>query len=124
MYKRQVQIFNILSSVAGDLGVTVITSTHDRTVMELASRVVEMSDGSVVASGEESELLSFTKRRHTGVYRRQMVPVASETATVRLHGEDAAEAVDVPEPAVDEPSGPSLPEEDGGDVARWARPGR
>jgi putative ABC transport system ATP-binding protein len=39
------QIFDLLQDVIAREGVTIITSTHDRLVMEKAQRVIELADG-------------------------------------------------------------------------------
>jgi ABC-type lipoprotein export system ATPase subunit len=45
------QIFDLLQDVIEREGVTIITTTHDRLVMEKARRVIELADG-VLQSGE------------------------------------------------------------------------
>jgi ABC-type lipoprotein export system ATPase subunit len=46
-----VTIFTLLRDLARSEGITIITSTHDRLVMELAGRVEELSDGRLVQDG-------------------------------------------------------------------------
>jgi ABC-type lipoprotein export system ATPase subunit len=116
-----VQIFNLLKEVVDRHGVTVITSTHDRTVMEMAYRVVEMKDGRIVASGEESELLRFTTHRDVGVFRKaragepqQAVAVAAPEDEDEYAEEPPSEPLELPPP----------PRDDDDAATRWARPGR
>lgn len=56
-----VSIFQLLRRLVDDQGMTIITTTHDRTVMELVPRVEEMGDGRMLGL-EESELLAYTTR--------------------------------------------------------------
>ncbi len=56
-----VSIFQLLGRLVEDQGMTIITTTHDRTVMELVPRVEEMGDGRMLGL-DESELLAYTTR--------------------------------------------------------------
>ena len=56
-----VSIFRLLHDLVVDEGVTIITTTHDRTVMELVPRVEEMRDGRLL-NPEEQELFRYTVR--------------------------------------------------------------
>jgi len=57
-----VSIFRLLRDVARSEGITILTSTHDRTVIELATRVEELADGSLRSSGHR-DLLAYTAER-------------------------------------------------------------
>ena len=54
-----VDIFRLLRELVRLQDVTIITTTHDRTVMEMVGRVEEMRDGRILAP-DEQELLSYT----------------------------------------------------------------
>jgi len=41
-------VFTLMRDLARDEGITILTCTHDRLVMEMAARVIELSDGAVV----------------------------------------------------------------------------
>lgn len=45
------QIFGLLQAAAAE-GVTIVMATHDPLIVDYAHRVVEMSDGQFVESGE------------------------------------------------------------------------
>jgi putative ABC transport system ATP-binding protein len=47
------QIFALLQGAARD-GVTIIMATHDPLIVDFADRVVEMSDGALLAEGEST----------------------------------------------------------------------
>jgi putative ABC transport system ATP-binding protein len=114
-----VQIFNLLKEVVDRHGVTVITSTHDRTVMELAYRVVEMSDGRIVAAGDESELLRFTTHREVGVFRKAQAGEPQQAVGVAVADDETEDEEPVPAPLE-----PPAAESDDDEPTRWARPGR
>lgn len=57
-----ISIFRLLRDVARSEGITIVTSTHDRTVMELATRVEELADGRL-RSSEHRDLLAYTAER-------------------------------------------------------------
>ncbi len=95
-----VSIFNLLLDVVAREGVTVVAATHDRLVMERAHRVIELSDGALLA-----EPTAFNEQREEAI----TVPWASATPK-RLR------PTPPPRPS-DEP-----PDED--DVERWAPPQR
>lgn len=50
------QIFGLLQAAAAE-GVTIVMATHDPLIVDYAHRVVEMSDGQIVESGEVSSAL-------------------------------------------------------------------
>ncbi len=50
------QIFGLLQTAAAE-GVTIVMATHDPLIVDYAHRVVEMSDGQIVESGEVSSAL-------------------------------------------------------------------
>ncbi len=117
-----VQIFNLLKEVVDRHGVTVITSTHDRTVMEMAYRVVEMSDGRIVASGEDSELLRFTTHREVGVFRKARAGEPQQAVAVVAPEEELAD--EAPPAPLDLAPEPADEDEDGDTPTRSAPPAR
>ena len=56
-----VSIFELLGSLVQEQNVTIITTTHDRTVMEFVPRIEEMSDGHILTP-DEQELFEYTMR--------------------------------------------------------------
>jgi putative ABC transport system ATP-binding protein len=87
-------IFQLLLEVVEREGVTIITTTHDRLVMEKAARVLELDDGRLVSGST-----SFEKDR------RQAISVPWTPAAA-------------PEPVLPEPA-PTTEQ----DRERWQRPG-
>ena len=55
-------VFQLLRTVAREQGVTVITCTHDRLVMELADRIQELADGKLVI-GTHGDVLQNIQAR-------------------------------------------------------------
>jgi putative ABC transport system ATP-binding protein len=94
-------IFALLRDIVRGEGVTLITSTHDRAVMDLAGRVEELADGRVVAS-DQRRLLEYVARRDGGTRVRQQIEAHATLAV-----DEAAT-----------PAAPSEPEP----PAAWMRP--
>lgn len=86
-----VDIFQLLRDLVRLQDVTIITTTHDRTVMEMVSRVEEMRDGRVLQPAER-ELLQYTtsdQRSHFAAELpaavRQDVAAPTVQPTARRH---------------------------------------
>jgi putative ABC transport system ATP-binding protein len=95
------QIFELLVQVVDQEGVTIITTTHDRLVMEKARRVLELADGALQTGP------TYFERD-----RKEAVHVSFVTPQPRREDETRKTETSTDE----EPQ----PEEDAG---RWARPG-
>ncbi|HZU77517.1 MAG TPA: ATP-binding cassette domain-containing protein, partial [Dehalococcoidia bacterium] len=100
-------IFRLLREVARVEGITIITSTHDRMVMEMAGRVEELADGRLL-SKESQRLFAYATQRGTDHFRAPASPPPEQ------HAQPAA--ADEPPAAV-----PIAAEADtADDVQRWA----
>jgi putative ABC transport system ATP-binding protein len=120
-----VSIFKLMRDVARIEGITIITSTHDRTVMELASRVEELADGRL-QTGARRDLLSYVEerggRRIVGATAGvDTVPQETIAAATRSGGTQAATVV--AENAEAGETGTSIGATTPPD-ARWAPPAR
>lgn len=138
-------IFRALRDIARAEGITILTSTHDHMVMELATRVEELADGRLLHAGQRTLFQYATSRdRRTpiavtvradeldrplpppieqdpGHVEPMTAPV--EAATVADAGSWAQPAVHTPPepaPASTNASEPEL----AADIARWAPPER
>jgi putative ABC transport system ATP-binding protein len=101
------QIFELLLQVVEQEGVTIITTTHDRLVMEKAGRVLELADGALQTGPSY-----FERDRQQAVH----VDVAFSAPPERIETPGRKTEVttdEAPEPEPDEPE----------DAGRWARPG-
>jgi putative ABC transport system ATP-binding protein len=106
------QIFELLEHICRELGTTIITTTHDQLVMDAAHSIMELSDGRVIASGEDSQLLTFGRRRRSDAALMPSFPEARSFAA------PAKIAANGPE---DSSAAPAPPDEE--EVRRWAPPG-
>lgn len=89
-----VSIFRLLHDLVVEQGVTIITTTHDRTVMELVPRVEEMRDGRLLEP-EEQELFRYTVRDERSRFAADLpTDVQDEVAAVRTHAADFAPTVE------------------------------
>ncbi len=85
-----VSIFRLLHDLVVEQGVTIITTTHDRTVMELVPRVEEMRDGRLLEP-EEQELFRYTVREERSRFAADLpTDVQEEVSAVGAHGADFA----------------------------------
>ena len=66
-----VSIFKLLHDLVEERGVTILTTTHDRTVMELVPRVEEMRDGRLLEP-EEQELFRYTVREERSRFAAEL----------------------------------------------------
>jgi ABC-type lipoprotein export system ATPase subunit len=92
-------IFSLLRDLARVEGITIITCTHDRLVMELAGRVEELADGRLVTEGRRE------------VLERTMARGGSPFAAARSVEPEAADGV------------PALSSLIGADLSQFRRPG-
>ncbi len=58
-------VFQLLRTVAREQGVTVITCTHDRLVMELADRIQELADGKLVVGAHGDVMQTIHAREQS-----------------------------------------------------------
>jgi len=93
-------IFRALGEIARSEGITILTSTHDRAVMELASRVEELADGRLLPHEQRSLLRYATSREGRGPALAGLYPLA--TSTVPASG--SADSSDGPEPVLARPA--------------------
>lgn len=136
-----VAVFGLLRQLARHEGITIITCTHDRLVMEQADRVEELADGHLVAHDQQQvwervrhrERSPFAARpedSETAVPSRPFSSlVGADTSTFgrfeEIHpgsnGRDGAEEQGEPEspPAKETEAEPT---ESGEDSTRWRRP--
>ena len=85
-----VSIFTLLHELVQDRGVTILTTTHDRTVMELVPRVEEMRDGRLLEP-EEQELFRYTVREARSRFAAELpTDVQEEVAATAAHRVDFA----------------------------------
>lgn len=142
-----ITIFALLREVVQREGVTLITSTHDRTVMELAGRVEEIVDGRIAASSQRS-LLQYVTQRDGGRARPSAqvavldLPAAPQ-AVDRSPGASQSETREAPQRSWAAPAEPSPSSEENNqgdhgqedrdneetpeepdDITRWAPPER
>ena len=59
-------VFTLMRDLAADEGITIITCTHDRLVMEMAERVIELSSGEVVEG--EGDVWGRVQTRERSVF--------------------------------------------------------
>ena len=85
-----VSIFTLLHELVQDRDVTILTTTHDRTVMELVPRVEEMRDGRLLEP-EEQELFRYTVREARSRFAAELpADVQEEVAATAAHRVDFA----------------------------------
>jgi len=72
-------IFTLMRDLAHAEGITIVTCTHDRLVMEMASRVEELADGHLV-TGERREVWERTQQRERSPFAASMAPAEGLTA--------------------------------------------
>jgi ABC-type lipoprotein export system ATPase subunit len=141
-------IFTLMKEIARDEGITIITSTHDRLVMEMADRIEELVDGHLAGVGG-AEVWRHVQAKERSPFAAPLpgheMPRGAEAAAAAagaegarlssLVGADVAQfqrpeedgaASAPPVPAQPEPPPAQRPDEEDGqdDVMRWAPPGR
>lgn len=116
-------VFGLMHDLARDEGITIITCTHDRLVMELADRVEELSSGRLVEGPGEvwgriqtRERSAFAAPRGEGDERQLTSLVGADLSAFR-HPRDEDDAPPQPERN-------GAAEAEGDDVRRWAPPNR
>ena len=118
-------IFGLLKAVARQEGITVLTCTHDRLIMDLADRIEELADGRLLREDERHvwqhvsarEASPFAAPRGTADEPAPVFSslVGADTSQFRpLHTEDEERPAPAP---LAEPE-----EEPAADAGRWARP--
>ncbi len=119
-------VFQLLRSLAREQGVTVITCTHDRLVMELADRVEELADGKLV-TGVHGDVWNTLQAREQSPFAAARNGSESHIGAgarglSSLIGADSSIFVPPEEIAPDaEPAAPEAEAEPDEDVSRWAR---
>ena len=89
-----VSIFRLLHDLVVEQGVTIITTTHDRTVMELVPRVEEMSDGRLLEP-DEQELFRYTVREERSRFAAELPPdIQEEVSAAGGVGADFAPTIE------------------------------
>ncbi len=116
-----VSIFQLLRDLVEHDNVTIITSTHDRTVMELASRIEEMRDGRLLRS-DEQELFAYTTRDERTHFAAELPSdVRAEVAASTVEPVEQRHVVERRElPRQGEIGAPAS--NDGGGASLWGRP--
>ncbi|HLZ72795.1 MAG TPA: ABC transporter ATP-binding protein [Dehalococcoidia bacterium] len=111
-------IFRALGEIARGEGITIITSTHDRAVMELAGRVEELADGRLLPHEQRSLLRYATSREGRGPALAGPHPLSSPLG-------QRNEAADGQEPAIGAVPASSTEDHISAEpLARWAAPAR
>ena len=135
-----VAVFGLMRDLARSEGITIVTCTHDRLVMERADRVEELSDGRLVER-EEQQVWTHVQARERSPFAAQEGD--SETTIHRPSGlssllgadqrvftasdEGAPESPKEPKPAevvAAEVEAEELTDDEADDASRWARPDR
>ncbi len=105
-------IFTLLRDLARGQGITVITCTHDRMVMDMADRVEELSDGKLV-TGHNREVWEHVQALEHMAARSQqaefLTPRVGDPSTIATNGHAP---------------GPVAIDDDDESVSRWAPPER
>ncbi|MCC7365955.1 MAG: ABC transporter ATP-binding protein [Dehalococcoidia bacterium] len=111
-------VFSLLRDLARREGLTVVTCTHDRLVMELADRVEELADGQIV-TGHKGDVWRHVQAKERSPFAS---PVAAEASTGGLSSLVGADTSAWGSKAETNGSG-AVAEAEGDEPARWARPG-
>ncbi|MCK9518199.1 MAG: ABC transporter ATP-binding protein [Dehalococcoidia bacterium] len=115
-------VFTLLRDLARREGITVITCTHDRLVMEMADRVEELADGRLV-TGRRGEVW-----RHVQAKARSPFDAVAEAGLSSLVGADtrqfAADANGAHHPQAEPESEHGPIADEAPDISRWAPPDR
>ncbi len=123
-------VFGLLRDLARSEGITVITCTHDRLVMEMADRVEELADGRLV-TGHRGEVWKHVQAKarspfEAGAEVRLSSLVGADLSQFArpANGSETVESEPAAEPPPDQPP-PGEPEpEPEDDISRWAPPHR
>ncbi|MGI8927300.1 MAG: ABC transporter ATP-binding protein [Tepidiformaceae bacterium] len=124
-------VFDLLREIARGEGVTIITCTHDRLVMELADRIEELADGRLLAK-EQQHIWGLHQERERSPFRSTLEPAEAAAGISSLVGADTTQFVapgsngrepEAPAQAPGEPAvGPEAGDDEGAE--QWARPAR
>lgn len=117
-------IFTLLKEIARDEGITIITSTHDRLVMEMADRIEELVDGRK-ASEHQRDIWRHVQAKERSPFAAPS-PEQATAPVSSLTGADAAQfqrpaATDQAEPMRSVPLPPTDTASPDDDPMRWAR---
>ena len=114
-------VFTLIRDICRERGVSIITCTHDRLVMEMASRVEELEDGRLTA-GRTGDVWGRVQSRERSPFAAPAGEDRESQALPSLIGADRSAFGPRPEPDAD--AAPPAPEEPPEDVPedRWARP--
>jgi len=123
-------VFGLLRDLARSEGITVITCTHDRLVMEMADRVEELADGRLV-TGRRGDVWKHVQSKPRSPFEAgaevrlsSLVGADIQQFARPANGAQSSETEAAAEPAP-EPSPPEeTPAEPEDDIYRWAPPGR
>jgi putative ABC transport system ATP-binding protein len=124
-------VFTLLGDLARDEGITILTCTHDRLVMEMAERVIELSSGKVVEG--TGDVWGRVQTRERSVFAAgssdQQIRggvsslIGADNSVFRDRANDEAPAADGTTPPgqpAPDAAPPASPPEDG--AAAWGRP--
>lgn len=126
-------IFTLLRDLARAEGITIIASTHDRLVMELAGRVEELSDGRLVRDGrlrrfvaEHARLPALTSSVVEDAERPPGVPIWPWEPVPHPEEPQARQPTTPPPASAVLPDGAerAAPPDADDDLLRWAPPDR
>ena len=114
-------VFTLIRDICRERGVSIITCTHDRLVMEMASRVEELEDGHLV-TGHRGDVWGRVQSRERTPFEAPAGEDQASQSLPSLIGADTrnfgvAGAEPEPEPESEEPAEVEEVPED-----RWARP--
>ncbi|MBI2765112.1 MAG: ABC transporter ATP-binding protein [Chloroflexi bacterium] len=124
-------VFSLLRELARTEGITVITCTHDRLVMEMADRVEELADGHLT-SGHDRQVWEFVQAKERSVFAPALPPRLEPAAKAHFAAANtlsaAPAAISKDAERADEIGSPNgrveehAPESD--EISRWAPPPR
>ena len=134
-------VFTLIRDLCRERGVTIVTCTHDRLVMEMADRVEELEDGKLV-TGHTGDVWGRVQARERSPFAAPRDDqqgtlsslIGADPAAFRRHEADDELAPESPPEAAEPPPEPAPapaaePEareetEAAEDASRWARPGQ
>jgi putative ABC transport system ATP-binding protein len=121
-------IFTLLREIARAEGITIVTCTHDRLVMEMASRIEELADGKLV-TGQQQEVWRHVREKERSPFTATPAEGLAEPAPLSsLVGADmsqfrapwAQQGAPAPRSAPETPADTEDTPKD--DATVWARP--
>jgi putative ABC transport system ATP-binding protein len=125
-----VAVFGLMRELAANEGITIVTCTHDRLVMEQADRIEELADGKLlprdqqqvwerVRSRERSPFAARAEDSETAVPQRQFSSLIGADSSHFKRDEDEERR---PAPAEEAATRNGKDEDAEEDVSRWSRP--